>query len=302
MVGGCRREAETPAASGSAAAPDAVPQAADYVAKPPVVAGEAQAGPQRIISTAPQLTEIACALGLRDRLVGRSAFCDHPPGIEAVPSIGSLLDVNLEEIVRLEPDLVLISGQSALIRERLKGAGIRYESLPDSSLGDVFEAIRKLGALVGRPRTAARVIESLREDLRRLAAEYHPARRWRVLILTGKLENPPRSPWVAGPGSYLSELLEMAGHLNAAASLKRPYGQISLEEILAVDPDVILEFVGREDAGPTELRRAREVWSQVGPLRALKENRLRLIPGQVHLLPGPRVNQTLRELIRNLAE
>ena len=301
-VGGCRRAAQGPAAPLAPPALRAVPEVPDFVAEPLTVTSEAEAGPGRIISTAPQLTEIACALGLRDRLVGRSAYCDHPPGIEAVAGVGSLLDLNLEKVMRLEPDLVLISGQSRLIRDRLDEAGIRYESLPDSSLEDVFAAIEKLGAVAGRPKTAARLAKALRDDLARLATDYRSEEQRRVLMLTGRLDDPPRSPWVAGPGSYLSELLEMAGHRNAAESLGRPYGQIALEEILVWDPEVILEFVGRETTGPREHGQAHQAWSQVGPLRALKANRLRRIGGQVHLIPGPRVNQTLRELIRSIPE
>jgi len=299
---GCRRAAQPPAAPMEPPPLREVVEVPDYVAQPVVVGDETEAGPERIISTAPQLTETACALGLRDRLVGRGSFCIHPPGIETVPSVGSLLDVNLEEVVRLEPDLVLISGQSQLIRDRFDHVGIRYESLPDSSLEDVFAAIGKLGRLTGRPATAAHLTKALRTDLRSLVADYRPRHQRRVLMLTGKLDSPPRSPWVAGPGSYLSELLELAGHRNAAEGLGRPYAQISLEELLTLDPEVILEFVGQEEAGPAQHRQAQQAWSQVGPLTALRENRLRRVSGQVHLVPGPRVNQTLRELIRSIPD
>jgi iron complex transport system substrate-binding protein len=274
-----------------------LPQVHDFVAEPVVVAEEADAGPARIITTAPQLTEIACALGLRDRLVGRSSYCDHPPGIEAVPDVGSLLDLNLEQIMSLEPDLVLISGKSRLIRERFDDAGIRYESLPDASLADVFSAIKKLGDLTGRPRTAANLVIAIRADLTRLVTVHRPAQPLRVLMLIGRLSDPPRSPSVAGPGSYLVELLAMAGHTNAAANLGRPYGQLPLEEILVLDPDVILEFVAEEPTGPDQLRRSYELWSQIGPLTAVTNHRLYQIPGQVHMIPGPRVAQTLREII-----
>lgn len=299
-VWACRPAADAPSAPANtevtAPRPD-LPPIHDFVAAPVVTADEAGAGPARIISTAPQLTEIACALGLRDRLVGRSSYCNHPPGIEAVPDVGSLLDLNLEQTMSLEPDLVLISGQSRLIRERLDDAGIRYESLPDASLADVFSAIRKLGDLTGRPRTAANLVIAIRADLTRLVTEHRAARPLRVLMLIGRLSDPPRSPSVAGPGSYLAELLKMAGHTNAAENLGRPYGELPLEEILVLDPDVILEFVADKPAGPDQLRRSYELWSQIGPLTAITSHRLYQIPGQVHMIPGPRVAHTLREII-----
>ena len=146
LLAGCSDRARPPVAT---APPPTriVSSVPDYVASPRIADHEASSGPRRIISTSPQLTEIACALGLRDSLIGRSSYCRHPPGIDQVPSVGALLDLNLELLVQLKPDLVLISGRSELIRTRLTDLRMDFVSLPDSSLDDIYIAIEELGKL-----------------------------------------------------------------------------------------------------------------------------------------------------------
>lgn len=302
LVAGCARRPQEPSFPHAEFEPRPVREVPDYVANPLVADDEIHTGPRRIISTSPQLTEIACALGLRDQLVGRSSYCRHPPGIEDVPNVGALLELNLEQVIQLEPDLVLISGRSELIRNRLSDVGLKFVSLPDSSLEDVYHAITELGRLAQRERTAATLIAAIKRDLARLIAEYPASEPLNVLLLTARLTNPPRAIYAAGPGSYLSTLLEMIGHRNAAARLKRAYAQISLEEILHADPDLIVEFRAPHPAGPQDYRQAYDTWSQIGPLNAIRNRRLRLVAEQMHLVPGPRVAMTLRELIRNLPE
>ena len=301
LLAGCSDRAKPPVAT---APPPAriVSTVPDYVASPQIADGETSTGPRRIVSTSPQLTEIACALGLRDSLVGRSSYCSHPPGIDQVPNVGGLLDLNLELLVQLKPDLVLISGRSELIRTRLTDLRIDFVSLPDSSLNDIYLAIEELGKLTHRNKTAARLNEAIRSDLQRLADEYAAQQPYNVLLLTARLIDPPRSPYVAGPGSYLSSLLEMLGHRNAASRLARPYGQLSLEEILTVNPDVIIEFRAPDPADPEACAEAYRTWAKLGPLQAVTNQRLRLVAEQMHLVPGPRVAMTLRELIRNIPE
>jgi iron complex transport system substrate-binding protein len=297
LVFGCDAGEQRPPVPARARPVADVPLPPDYVAFPRVVPEEAEAGPARIVSTAPQLTETACALGLREQLVGRSSFCDYPPGVEAVASVGALLDINVEMIASLEPDLVLVSGRSRMITERLENVGLRFVSLPDTSLDDVFAAITQLGRLCGRTRTAELLVSNLRADLQRLCAADRSPHSHSVLIHVGEMRNPPGAPWVAGPGSYLGELLVMLGHENAAVGLKRPFGQLPLEEVLAVDPEVILELRGAPVGEEGQQASALAAWAAVGPLKAVRNGDVRVLPGREHHIPGPRVGITLHAMM-----
>ncbi|MGE0480292.1 MAG: ABC transporter substrate-binding protein [Phycisphaerae bacterium] len=269
----------------------------DWVRDPAVHPDEEDSPPMRIVSAAPSITEIACALGLRAYIVGRTRFCLYPPEVLDVPSIGALVDVNVEAVLALRPDLVLISGPSQALTERLKPLGLRLESVPDESLEDLFVAIGRIGEWTGRPRTARRLIQQVRSELdeatRRCRGETSPA----VLMVTGTLADPPTPPFVAGPRSFYDDLLRRMGARNAAAA-GRAFGPLSLEYIVNADPDVIVELDPDGSARAGGDADARRVWAKVGVLRAVRTQRVHVLTGPLYYLNSPRVATVYWELCR----
>ncbi len=273
----------------------------DYVRSPLPSARPAPDKSRRIVSLAPTLTEICCALGLGEQIVGRTSYCIHPPEILGVPPLGALTNLNAEALVRLEPDLILISGQSRAQTELISRLGLHYESIPDTDLEDVFAAIQRVGALTGRTAAAADLTGAIRADLKAVAKRYADLPRARVLILTATLNDPPAPPFVGGAGSFYDELLKLAGHTNAAAAAGRAFAPLSLEFILRSDPDVIIELdaAGTSRAGGDA--QARKIWSKIGPLRAVADRRVRVLTGTQHYLLGPRIAETFRQICAAIA-
>lgn len=270
----------------------------DYVSEPVVDPSERQAGPRRIISIAPSVTELCAALGLADRLVGRTQFCRYPPSAQNAAVVGGYADPNLEKIVALKPDLVLITTSSHRLREQLDGLNLSIKELPDSSLDDIFEAIRLLGRHVQRPRTAAALVSALQADLQRLASKPTTPRPG-VLILVGAMPASPRSVYVAGPGSFLDSIVELAGGRNALAGrLNRPWAEVSAETVLAAKPDAILET--RTNSSPQLLEQIYRGWSDFDWIPAIGQRRICSIDDDSILVPGPRVNITLYHVIQAL--
>ena len=273
----------------------------DWVVNPPVVASEREAGPRRLVCAAPSVTEICCALGLQRRIVARTRFCDYPPGIETVPAIGAMDETNTELLLGLKPDLVLVSGTSRAITERLERMGLTFESLPDRTLADVFAAIERVGELTERRETARRLSDGLRAELTRIARQYADVPPQRVLVLLWTLSDPPAPPFVAGPDSLYDDLLRRAGHANVADAGVQAYAPFSLEAIVRADPDVIIELDADGTGRPGGDTEAVRVWSQLGPLRAVKNRRVHVLKGERHFIPGPRIVQTFAELCRAVA-
>jgi iron complex transport system substrate-binding protein len=270
----------------------------DYVISP-IVDKRDGACTLRIVSLAPSVTESCCALGLRENLVGRSGYCDYPPGIESTPSVGSLVDASMERLVSLEPDLVLIPGHSGMLSDQFDRLGLKYESLPDTTFEDIRRAITKLGELTGRTHSATRLVDRIDADLDRVAAMYRGRTRKNVLLLIGRMTNPPSPPHVAGPGSFYDDLIRRAGAENAASELGKPFPVMSLEVILAINPDVIIELDGDADPNAAELdREAEQNWWSLGSLSAVQEHHIHVLAGPQHLIPGPRVAQTFAALCR----
>jgi iron complex transport system substrate-binding protein len=284
------------AATQPAGATQPVPR--DFVAHPSVAEGEQANGPRRIISLAPSITEVICALGLRDRLVGRTQYCVYPPGLESVPSVGALMDTNYEFIKSLQPDVVFVTANSGDMIGRLSALHLHGEPVPHNSVEDIYAAIRRVGEVCGRPRTADALIRAIQADVSNLqqqvAVAHRPSRR--VLVMLGELPVPPSAIFVAGPGSFLDGLLQMAGGTNAARdALHSSHGEIPLEKLIQIDPELILEF--RDRPAPGAIEDMYRSWSAVGELRAIRDRHVRTVGGLEWLSAGPRIALELQRFI-----
>lgn len=273
----------------------------DWVAKPAVEDAERTTPCPRIISAAPNLTEICCALGLADCLVGRTRYCTYPPAVADVPSIGALNEINAEVLVGLAPELILVAGASRNITDRLQLLGLRFETLPDTSLADLFTSIKQLGPLVNRPQTAAQLAENVRADLQRVAERYEDVPRARVLLVIGPLASPPAPPFAAGPGSFYDDLLQRAGHDNIAAAAARPFAPLTLEFIAETDPDVIIELARADTMRTGGDDEAVAAWDGIAGLTAVAERRVHVLRGAQHGILGPRIAQTFEALCTTIA-
>ncbi|NLX13787.1 MAG: ABC transporter substrate-binding protein [Phycisphaerales bacterium] len=282
--------------------PGTLPLPHDYVADPRVDPAEAGRGPRRIISMAPSITEILCALGLADRLVGRTPYCLYPPSVRSVEVVGAMMDPNLAWIKALEPDLVLATSNSGRLNDGLAALDIRYEAVPHNSIAEIHVAIERIGVLCDRPFTARQLNDGIRADLAALVeirkAMDLPA--YRTLVCLGPVPVPPRAMFVAGPGLFLDELLRMAGGTNAAADvLHRSEGELPLEVLLLLNPEVILEFADQEM--PQRMTDLYQSWRSVGVLSAIEHQRIGGVGGLEWLSAGPRVALELHRFISVLA-
>ncbi len=273
----------------------------DWVSEPPIVECEREAACPRVLSAAPNVTEICCAVGLADCLIGRTRYCAYPPTVETVPSIGALNDLNVEVLLELRPELILVAGNSRNMTQRLTRLGLSYESLPDVTLDDLFVSLERVGELTRRRETARLVADGVRADLEEVADRFAAGPRLRVLLLTGPLPDPPTQPFAAGPGSFYDDLLRRAGHTNAAEPSGRPFTPLSFEYILSADPDVIVELVPDLMSRPGGDADARRVWAKVGPLQAVARRRVHVLAGPRHFILGPRVAQTFEALCETIA-
>jgi len=273
----------------------------DWVRSPEVAPEESAVPALRIVSSAPSATEICCALGLRNDLVGRTRYCTYPPEVAGLPAIGALNETNVEVLLGLRPDMVLVSGTSRAVTDRLERLDLRYVTLPDKRLEDVFAAITSVGAATQRARTAERLCANLRDDLERVRVYYAPTSPVRVLVVLGVLADPPAPLVAAGPGSFYDDLLHVAGQRNAVEAAGQSFGLLSLEYIVKADPDVIIELDadGRGRSGGDDA--ALEAWRRLGSLEAVRRGRVHVLSGQQYLIPGPRIAFTLEALCAAIA-
>ncbi|HEU4829897.1 MAG TPA: helical backbone metal receptor [Gemmatimonadales bacterium] len=248
------------------------------------------AGPaRRIVSLIPATTELLFAIGAGDRVVGRTHWCDYPEAAGRIPDLGDGMNPNLEAVVAARPDLVVLyhSGQNDAAAARLRGLGIPAIQVRSDLLADVPRLAQLFGALTGRAGAADSLRRSFDRDLE-AATEAAPADPPSVFLLVW--DEPPMT---VGRGSYLSELIERAGGINAYADLPTSSGQISVESAAARDPDVILTL--SETIPAFALR---PEWQVV---EAVRERRFVRIAGSEFSRPGPRSPGAIRQLAAALA-
>lgn len=261
------------------------------------------AAPQRIVSTAPSLTETLFALGLGPRVVGVTEFCRYPPEAAAKPKIGTFLEPSFERILARRPDLVLVVRNPVRLAERLSQLGLRAVEVPQDSVAEILSSIREVARLAGVEPRGLALAASVERQLAGVRRRAWALPRRKVLFLVGRSPGTLQGMVAAGPGTFLDELIRTAGGVNALAGSPIAYPRVSVEQIVAADPDVILDMgdFAHHEGKPLESQKQFEaVWAQYRLLRAVRDHQVRQVASEVLIRPGPRVGQaaeTMLELI-----
>jgi iron complex transport system substrate-binding protein len=264
--------------------PDPVLQVTDHAARTVTLGAPAQ----RVISLMPAVTDMLLALGVETRLIARTDF-DSDPRIAELPSTGNALNPSLEWIAALKPDLVITwpDQPSRAVVARLSTMGVPVYAARTESVADVLRTARDLGKLLGVPQTADSIVRSIESEL--LAIEQKVAGRARVSVAYVLALEPPM---VAGPSTFIGELIEAAGGVNAFADLKPLWPQVSLEEMLRREPAALV--IGRERAGdPVARLKQLNGWRE---LAAVQNNRVLAVDVDLFNRPGPAIPQAARVL------
>lgn len=247
------------------------------------------AQPKRVVSTAPGLTEILFAVGLGDQVVGVSEYCRFPQAALSKPKVGSFLQPNVEAIAQLKPDVVLILKNPVRLRQRLEAVGLRVEELDLETLPGILAGIDRIGALGGRVREASQLHQSLEKRLAALKARVRE--RKKVTFLVGRTPQRLEGMVAVGPGSYLDTLMRAAGGDNIFADSPTMYPKVSIEQLLARDPDVIFEMGDAVHDGESQ-NNYREnvlaVWARMDGLKAVRQQRVFPLNDSMYVVPGPR--------------
>ncbi len=263
----------------------------------------ALAQPARIVSTSPSITETLFAIGAGPRVVGVSTYCRYPAEARALPQVGSYRKPDVERIMRTRPDLVILNESATESVNRLDALGIRYIQVPSGSMDDALKAIQQIGAAVGAEAAAIVLTERIHEGMldaqRRIQGQST-----RTLVIVGRDPDTLTGLIAAGPGSYLGELLTAAGGANALEDPGLPaYPRISLETVIRLDPDFILDAgaMGDRPEGTPALRaRVLSPWASRKELRAVRSQRVVPVFSPAFTVPGPRMLEVLEFLANTL--
>jgi len=251
--------------------------------------------PSRIVSLAPSLTETIYALGLQDRLVGDTDFCDYPVEAQKKPKVGGIINPNLEEIASLHPDLVLVTKSINRLDtvRALDTLGIpSYATTDPHSVAEIIYSTQKLADLLGASEAGKSLAEELQSRLAALQAKLAavPPRRVLFIVWTEPLIS-------AGKDTFIADALRKAGGISIV-QLSQDWPQISLEEVVHLQPDYLVFAASHSESAARDFDAlaSRPGWRL---LDAVRNRHFAVISDAVNR-PAPRIVSAIEELARQL--
>jgi len=253
--------------------------------------------PQRIISIAPSNTEILFALGLADRIVGVTSYCNFPPEALDKPRIGDFATPNIEEIVAAAPDLILAASiHESTVVPQLESRGLTVVALSPDNLAEVLEAITLTGKITGKDAEAAAVVSGMEDRIKAVTdktGSLSEAKKPRVFYVVW--HDPLMT---AGANTFTDELICQAGGTNIAHELEG-YPDIGLETVIAADPQVMVAGVGMGEGQDLPLLFLTEE-DRLKDTSARRDNRIYAINMDIIGRASPRLVEALDEFARIL--
>jgi iron complex transport system substrate-binding protein len=252
--------------------------------------------PEKVISTAPNLTEILFKLGLNERIIGVTSQCDFPQEAKSKGIIGDMLSLNYEQIVNLQPDVLFITveGNTKEAYNKLIVLGIKVFVSNPRDLAGIDKTINDFGKILRVEKTADSIINDFQLRKEKIKQELTLNKKTAMFIIS-------LSPLIlAGKNTFINEILNSCGLKNIAEESIVPYPVFSREEVLDKNPEVILT--------PSDLihdkEKILEYYPEWGNISAVKEDMILLLQPDIFLRPGPRyidALETLHKRIKNFA-
>ena len=246
----------------------------------------------RIVALQPSDCEILCALGCEDALVGIGQYCDYPASITGLPVVQSGAETNIEEILALNPQVVLMNdmAQSEEQVKQLEENGVQVVVSKAADLEGVYYAIRMIGQLMGKEENAEKVITDMQDTFAEIRSQA-PAEGKTVYFEVSPLQ---WGLWTAGSGTFMDELAGVCGLTNAFADVK-DWAEISEEKVIERNPDYIVTITMYYGEGPTPVEEimSREGWQDIP---AVKNGQVFNADSNAISRPGPRLKDAAVEL------
>lgn len=256
--------------------------------------------PSRIITIAPNAAEMICALGECVRIVGVDKFCVFPEELKSRPRVGGLFDPDLERIVSLRPDLVVIRGKSESLEKLCAELKIRVYQDRTERLADIERTVLELGAILKKEEEAKTLVEDFKDKIRAIQERVKDRPRPRVLLTVSRRPDEIANILTTGRGTFLNDMITIAGGVNVFGDVDAPWPQVSPESILARQPEVIIELMPGEIIGENRKIEIVEQWRKVGKMPAVRGDGVKIVTEDNSLIPSLRCLIVLEEIQRHL--
>jgi iron complex transport system substrate-binding protein len=255
--------------------------------------------PQRIVSLSPSVTEILYGIGAWPQVIAVSQYCTYPDDVKNKPRVNGWDKTNLEQVMALEPDFVIgVDAQEPFLRDKLNGLGVRSLFVKSQSLADILASIGEIGRASGHEQEATDLSAQTQREIdavrRTVANRPHP----RVLCVVDRVPGTIRDLYTATRGSYLDELISIAGGDSIAPPADHGYGKITKEAVLTLNPEVIIDMIQGSKGNFGEDPIA--VWNELAEVRAVRDKRIYSMSDPSVIHPSQFVGHTAQIFARAL--
>lgn len=253
--------------------------------------------PQRIICGSPAVAEIVFALGCGNRVVGVSDYTTYPPEALDVAKIGGWMNPSRERLLRLAPDLIITQGQHPALAAFAAEYNILFLSVNVDNLQNILNTINDLATKLDASARGAELVSSITGAMSAIGEIVQPADAVSVMLAMGRSPGSLGGLSTAGPGTFLDEMITLAGGSNIFSDATGQYPLVSKESLLARAPDVIIDVHSAGLPSQTQ-RKMRNDWQSLAAIPAVANERIYLIEEQLLLIPGPRIAEAAELLAR----
>ena len=253
----------------------------------------------RIISLAPNITEILYALGMEEKIIGVTRYCKYPPEAMKKKKIGGYLDPNYETIAAASPDLVIVFPEQIQPINHFARLGIKTLTVKHLTIEDILESIMIIGQSCGVPEKADRLVGQLKARIKTIEERTENLDKQRVLVCVERniTAGTFGAVYIAGQDGFYSKMIELAGGVNAyTGRIKFP--KVGHEGIIAMNPNVIIDVVSDIESRRLDAEQLREQWEELAEVEAVKKKQVYIFGENYIAIPGPRFILTLEKIAK----
>ena len=266
----------------------------------------AWASPKRIISMTPVGTEILFALGQGDNIIGVTNFCDYPPEANKKPKMGDFAALNFESLMAMKTDLLLLQDMHMQFTPQLDRLKIPYIVMKQNTIDEICDSITRLGKICLAQDKAQKLVSGILADVKMVTSKVKGLDKPKVLLCVSRelSEKQINTFYVAGNNNFYGEMIALAGGENAVTEKKISYPQVSLEGLMTINPNVIIDLVGdktfyhSKDKIDVDTifneKYLKGQWQRSAKVDAVNKGRIYIMQGTVYLRPGARSGMILK--------
>jgi len=256
---------------------------------------KAPALPKRIVSLSPAITEILYELGLGDKVVGVTDYCVYPEDVNDKFRVGGYLNTNYEAIIFLKPDLVISPSEyDEEIKKLFDAIEAGYIMVNTQTLDDILIAIEDIGSRCGVKLKAEEIAGQKRNDMISLKERAKQRSGKRIMVVVGRNRGSLENVYIAGKRTFYNDIIEALGCENVYTKDDISYPAVSVEAMMRLDPDIIIEMAPNCPEGdkPEIIKE----WKSIETMKAVKNNDIYVLNGDYVSIPGPRFTLILKDI------